>query len=182
MNEWDLPGGGASPEERASWSKKDPTKGDLQQEKDKAIRKLVHAAFHIMDDSTEYDSGRWRNCSDISQRDLKRMNEALDELGIESHEDIDRVFGAAPAEEEPGPTQKEHLPVTSLPVVVRNPLWEKWHITSIDVVPLVTDKGIKLADVATVHFECGHSPLLFIHQTFYGCPFGCSAPKNEVSH
>lgn len=60
--------------------------------KDKALHKLVRAAFRIMDDSEDNDDSIVIDC-DIAGGDLRRMNEALDELGIESLEDVDRLFG-----------------------------------------------------------------------------------------
>ncbi len=60
--------------------------------KDKAVYKLVRAAFRILDDSENNDDSIVIDC-DIAGGDLRRMGQALDELGIESLEDVDRVFG-----------------------------------------------------------------------------------------
>lgn len=60
--------------------------------KDKAIHKLVRAAFRILDDSEDNDDSIVIDC-DIAGGDLRRMGQALDELGIQSLEDVDRVFG-----------------------------------------------------------------------------------------
>ena len=62
----------------------------------KSFRKLLHAAFHLMDDSEEGPDGMLSIDCEIGQRDLLALNEALDELGVDSHEDIDRVMAAAP--------------------------------------------------------------------------------------
>lgn len=62
---------------------------------DKSLRKLIHAAFRLLDDScTEPDGLLTIDCH-IGQLDLNAMYEALDELGIEDHESIDNLIAAA---------------------------------------------------------------------------------------
>ena len=61
-----------------------------------ALRKLVHAAFHLMDDSEEFEDGRLSIDCEISQHDLREMYDALDELEINDHDDIDAVIYTHP--------------------------------------------------------------------------------------
>jgi len=60
--------------------------------KDKSLHKLVRAAFRILDDSEDNDDSIVIDC-DIAGGDLRRMSQALDELRIDSLEDVDRLFG-----------------------------------------------------------------------------------------
>jgi hypothetical protein len=56
------------------------------------MRELVHAAFHALDDSEDDGSDSIKIC----REDYDDLNAALDNLGIEGHEDITRLFGEAP--------------------------------------------------------------------------------------
>lgn len=60
-----------------------------------SLRKLIHAAFHLMDDSeTDAQTEVVSIDNEIAADDLKEMGLALDELGIYSHEDIDELLAS----------------------------------------------------------------------------------------
>ena len=65
------------------------------------------------------------------------------------------------------------------PVVETEPdlLYTKFNIVKLEVTPIVTERGIRLPDNANVVFECGHKILLFLNQTYWGCPYGCGIDK-----
>lgn len=72
-----------------------------------ALRALVHAAFHVIDDSEEdAQTGRVSIDNDIAANDLRRMADALNALGIEEHDDIDKVFCARQAVAVPDVTEE----------------------------------------------------------------------------
>lgn len=57
-----------------------------------AILNILHAAFHLIDDSEDTGDGTYEIDNDISKRDIKVIADALDILGIETHEDLDKAY------------------------------------------------------------------------------------------
>lgn len=62
-----------------------------------AVRDIVHAAFHLLDDSEEGEGGVLSIDNDIAAIDLRKMHDALDRLEINACEDIDRALACRPA-------------------------------------------------------------------------------------
>lgn len=62
-----------------------------------ALKKLVHAAFHVIDDSEENaQTGVVSIDNKIAAHDLKQMAEALGVLDIFDHDDIEDMFRRLP--------------------------------------------------------------------------------------
>ena len=60
-------------------------------------RELLHAAFHLIDEScTNAQTGAINVNNAIAHGNLQEISNALDHLGCNDHEDIDRIASAAP--------------------------------------------------------------------------------------
>jgi hypothetical protein len=56
------------------------------------LRKLLHALFHLLDDSeTDAQTGAISIDAEISQRPLRELMEIADEIELTSHEDVDEL-------------------------------------------------------------------------------------------
>lgn len=80
------------------------TERDARQVKAKceSLRKLIHAAFHLIDDSeTDSRTNAISVDNEIAANSLKEILDALDELGIDDHEDVERHFSTRIEKGEP---------------------------------------------------------------------------------
>lgn len=59
-----------------------------------ALKELIHAAFHILDDAEEIMPGKYKIDADIAAPWIDDLGVALDALDINEHDDIDAFIGS----------------------------------------------------------------------------------------